>query len=189
MSVLSRTVTNTATGETITFLETSAETGGVRVVAEITLVPGGAIVPHSHLCAETFECLDGSFITRLRRQEIELTPGQSMTAEPHDMHGFRNETTQPARLKVTATPALELDRILRTLCGLSRDGLLVPGKPPSVALPTMANFAWRNRYYQPPVPRWLYWMIMGAMAPFGARDCDRMMARYNEELPPPTNQT
>jgi quercetin dioxygenase-like cupin family protein len=104
--MLNRTVNNTATGETITFLETSAETGGVRVVAEITLVPGGAVVPHSHLCAETFECLNGSFITHLRGQERKFTPGQRMIAEPHEMHGFRNDTTQPATLKVTATPAL-----------------------------------------------------------------------------------
>jgi hypothetical protein len=75
-----------------------------------------------------------------------------LIAEPHEMHGFRNDTTQPATLKVTATPALELDRILRTLCGLSRDGLLVPAKPPRVAPPIMANFAWRNRFYQPPLP-------------------------------------
>jgi hypothetical protein len=36
-------VTSTATGEKITFLEASAEPGGVGVVAEITLVPGGAV--------------------------------------------------------------------------------------------------------------------------------------------------
>jgi hypothetical protein len=40
MRITNRTVTNTLTGETITFLETSAETGGVRVVAEITLYTG-----------------------------------------------------------------------------------------------------------------------------------------------------
>jgi quercetin dioxygenase-like cupin family protein len=182
--MLSRTVTNTATGEKITFLETSAETGGVRVVAEITLVPGGAVTPHSHQCTETFECLDGSFITHLRGQEMEFRPGQRMIAEPHEMHGFRNDSAQLATLKVTATPALELDRVLRTLCGLSHDGLLVPGKPPRPVL-AMASLAWRGRYYQPPLPRWLYWMMMGALAPLGARACNRRMARYNNEVPPP----
>jgi quercetin dioxygenase-like cupin family protein len=133
MSITNRTVTNTVTGETITFLETSAETGGVRVVAEITLTPGGAVIPHSHRVSETFECLDGSFITHLAGNETEFTPGQRMIAKPHEMHGFRNDTAQPAILKVTATPAGDLDRTLRTLCGLSRDGLLMPGKPPRPA--------------------------------------------------------
>jgi quercetin dioxygenase-like cupin family protein len=130
MSITNRTVTNTVTGETITFLETSAETGGVRVVAQITLTPGGSVIPHSHRVSESFECLDGSFITHLAGKETEFLPGQRMIAEPHEMHGFRNDTAQPATLKVTATPAGDLDRTLRTLSGLSRDGLLVPGKPP-----------------------------------------------------------
>ena len=96
MSITNRTVTNTVTGETITFLETSAETGGVRVVAEITLTPGGSVIPHSHRVSETFECLDGSFITHLAGKETEFIPGQRMIAEPHEMHGFRNDTAQPA---------------------------------------------------------------------------------------------
>jgi hypothetical protein len=40
VSIPSRTVTNTATGEKITFLEASAEPGGVGVVAEITPCAG-----------------------------------------------------------------------------------------------------------------------------------------------------
>jgi quercetin dioxygenase-like cupin family protein len=187
MSITNRTVTNTVTGETITFLETSAERGGVRVVAQITLTPGGSVIPHSHRVSESFECLDGSFITHLAGKEIEFLPGQRMIAQPHEMHGFRNDTAQPATLKVTATPAGDLDRTLRTLSGLSRDGLLVPGKPPRPAF-AMASLAWRGRYYQPPLPRWLYWTMMGAMAPFGARACDRLMARYNEEGHPASPQ-
>jgi mannose-6-phosphate isomerase-like protein (cupin superfamily) len=89
-------VTNTVTGETITFLETSAETGGVRIVAEITLRPGGSVIPHSHRVSESFEYLDGDFITHLAGKETEFTPGQRMIAEPSEMHGFRNDTAQPA---------------------------------------------------------------------------------------------
>ena len=43
----------------------------------------------------------------------------------------------------------------------------------------MANLAYRGRYYSPPLPRWLYWALIGGMSPFGARACDRIMARYN----------
>jgi hypothetical protein len=75
----------------------------------------------------------------------------------------------------------------RITSGLSRDGLLVPGKPPRHPL-AMANLAYRSRYYSPPLPRWLYWTLIGAMAPFGARACDRIMARYNPP-PAPTSQT
>jgi quercetin dioxygenase-like cupin family protein len=181
MSNANRTVSNPGTGETISFLETSAETGGARVVAEITLAPGGVVTPHSHRMAETFECLEGAFLVHLDGRETEFAPGQRMVASPHRMHGFRNVTGRPAALRVTATPGGDLDRILRTLCGLSRDGLLEPGKPPRHPL-VMASLAYRGRYYSPPLPRWLYWALIGAAAPFGARACDRMIARYEEVM-------
>jgi quercetin dioxygenase-like cupin family protein len=174
----SRTVNNPGTGETITFLETSEESGGTRVVALITLAPGGGVTAHSHRATETFECAEGAFTVHLAGRDTRFSPGESMVAGPHQMHGFRNDTDVPATLKVTATPADDLDRVLRTLCGLSRDGLLVPGKPPPHPL-AMANLAYRGRYYCPPLPRWLYWALIGGMSPFGARACDRIMARYN----------
>ena len=55
MSDAYRTVDNPGTGETITFVETSEASGGARVVALITLAPGGAVTPHSHQVRETFE--------------------------------------------------------------------------------------------------------------------------------------
>lgn len=178
MSDAFRTVHNPGTGETITFLETSEDTGGARVVALIRLDPGGAVTPHSHRITETFECVDGSFTVHLNGRDLAFAPGDSVVADPHELHGFRNDTDAPATLRVTATPAGDLDRVLRTLCGLSTDGLLVPGKPPRHPF-VMASLAHRGRYYSPPLPRWLYWTLIGATAPLGARACDRIMARYN----------
>jgi quercetin dioxygenase-like cupin family protein len=187
MSNAYRTVVNRGTGETITFVETSEESGGARVVALITLAPGGAVTPHSHQVKETFECVEGVFTVHLGGRDMAFPAGASMAASPHQLHGFRNDTDVPATLKVTATPAGDLDRVLRTLCGLSQDGLLVPGKPPRHPL-AMANLAYRGRYYSPPLPRWLYWALIGAMAPFGARACDLIMACYNPP-PVPNSQT
>ena len=178
MSDAYRTVDNPGTGETITFVETSEASGGARVVALITLAPGGAITPHSHQVKETFECIEGTFTIHLADRDMTFPAGASLAVGPHQLHGFRNDTDVPATLKVTATPAGDLDRVLRTLSGLSRDGLLVPGKPPRHPL-AMANLAYRGRYYSPPLPRWLYWTLIGAMAPFGARACDQIMTRYN----------
>ena len=172
------TVSNPGTGETIAFLETAEDSGGARVVALITVAPGGAVTPHSHRATETFECVEGVFTVRLGGRDMRFPPGERVIADPHQMHGFRNDTGVPAILKVTATPADDLDRVLRTLCGLSRDGLLIPGKPPRHPL-VMANLAYRGRYYSPPLPRWLYWTLIGGMSPFGARACTRVMARYN----------
>jgi quercetin dioxygenase-like cupin family protein len=178
MSDAYRTVDNPGTGETITFVETSEASGGARVVALITLAPGGAVTPHSHQVKETFECIEGTFTIHLAGRDMTFPAGACVAAGPHQLHAFRNDTDIPATLKVTATPAGDLDRELRTLSGLSRDGLLVPGRPPRHPM-AMANLAYRSRYYSPPLPRWLYWTLIGAMAPFGARACDRIMTRYN----------
>ena len=172
-------VSNPATGETITFLETTSQTGGARVVMDITLDPGGAVTPHSHRVAETFEVLDGTFVVHHAGREAHLEPGEVMVAEPFTLHGFRNDTKRPATVRVIVTPSGDLDRVLRTLAGLARDGRLVPGKPPRDPL-LMASLAWRGRYYTPPMPRWLYWPVMGSLAVFGRRAADRAIARYND---------
>lgn len=174
-----RTVTNPSEGGTITFLETSEESGGARMVATITLAPGGSVRPHSHRVEERFQCVEGTFRLQLRGTDRPFEPGEFLTAAPHELHGFRNDTDSPATLTVTATPAGDLDRILRTLAGLTRDGLLEPGKPPKHPL-AMASLAWRGRYYEPPMPRWLYMPLMAALAPLGKRTCDRLIERYTE---------
>ena len=98
----SRTVNNPGTGETITFLETSEESGGTRVVALITLAPGGAVTANSHRASETFECAEGAFTVHLGDRDMHFSPGEH--GRLHQMHGFRNDTDVAATLKVTATP-------------------------------------------------------------------------------------
>jgi quercetin dioxygenase-like cupin family protein len=175
-----RTVRNPATGETITFLETSAETAGARVLMDITLEPGGAVVPHSHRAAERFECLDGVFVIHHAGRDARFGSGDVLVAAPHAMHGFRNDSDAPATLRVTVTPADDLDKVLRTLAGQARAGRLVPGRPPRDPF-AMASIAWRGRYYQPPMPRWVYWPLMGTMAALGRRSADRLIARYSRD--------
>lgn len=185
MDADARTVTNPVTGETITFLETSEESGGARVVVSIRLAPGGAVVPHSHRVAERLECLDGRLLIHRNGREVPFGPGDVMVADPFTMHGFRNDHDEPATLKVTATPSGELDKVLRTLAGLARDGRLVPGKPPK-DMAAMAAIALRDRYYQPPMPRWVYWPLMAGLGVFGGRAADRLMAKYNDATAAPS---
>lgn len=96
MDADARTVTNPVTGEIITFLETSEESGGARVVVSIRLAPGGAVVPHSHRVAERFECLDGRLLIHRDGRETPFGPGDVMVADPFTMHGFRNDHDEPA---------------------------------------------------------------------------------------------
>ena len=54
MAKAGQTVTNPVTGERITFIETSADTGGERVTIELGLDPTGA-VPGLHVHPEQYE--------------------------------------------------------------------------------------------------------------------------------------
>ena len=54
-----RRIENPVSGEAFTFLETSEETGGARVVTLIEVQPGGGPRPHAHPSEETFELVDG----------------------------------------------------------------------------------------------------------------------------------
>lgn len=173
-----RTVANPATGETITVLKTSRETAGQETVMSITLAPAGAITPHSHRMVERFECLDGVFMAYRDGRYLPFEAGQVLVAEAHAVHALRNDTDQPATVRVTVTPSGELDTILRTLAGLARDGRLVPGKPPKDQL-AVAALAHRVRFYQPPLPRWMYWFFMDGMAMFGRHAADRLLAHYD----------
>lgn len=174
-----RRVGNPVTGETITFLRTSEETAGTEVVMLVSLTPGGSVKPHSHRMAETFECVEGTFRIHVDGRDATLSPGETMVAAPGVMHGFSNDTDKPATVRVTATPARDIDKILRTLAGLARDGRLRPGRPPQDPL-LMASLAYRGRYYAPPLPRWLYWPLIGGLAALGRRAADQAIDRYSE---------
>lgn len=132
-----RRLENAASGEAFTFVETSEETGGARVVALIEVQPGGGPRPHAHPPRETFE------------------------------------------------PANDFERVMRALAGLARDGRLGEpgGRPAEPAL--MASLARRSGYYEPPMPRLLWNLLNGALAPFGRRAADEALARYDREHPSP----
>lgn len=178
-----RILTNPLSGETFTFVETSQETGGSRVVTLIELHPGGNAPRHAHPTHEVFECLDGHVTLHHEGREVRMSPGMTLAVQPQQLHGFVNHTDELATLRVTVTPAADFERTMRLLAGLAKDGRLVPGRPPKNPF-LMANLAVRSGYYQAPLPRPAYWALMHAMAPFGRRACDAALERYDRPEPP-----
>ena len=106
--------------------------------------------------------------------DTEFKPDQRMIVEPHQMHGYRNDTSaQPATIRVAAAPAGGLDPILRTLSGLSHEGLLGPGKPP--CLPCYGESGLAQPLLSAAASQMALLDDDRAMAPLGARACDRLM--------------
>jgi hypothetical protein len=49
----------------------------------------------------------------------------------------------------------------------------------------MASLAVRSGYYEPPMPRLVWNLLQGTLAPFGRRAADEALARYDRAHPSP----
>jgi quercetin dioxygenase-like cupin family protein len=162
-----RTIHDPTTGETVTFLETAAESGGERVVMRLGLAPGTVVPPHAHPIEEAFECLAGRLEFRLDGRTRELRPGATVTAPPGRVHGFRTLSPDPAALRIIATPGAEAEYGLRVKFLMSRDGYLPQGGGPPRHLLLAAIVLQRGGLYFPPLPRWLFRALIAGLAALG----------------------
>jgi quercetin dioxygenase-like cupin family protein len=122
---MKKTIINPVIKDTVTFLQTSASSGGRISDLELTLLPAGGNPLHHHPYPEKFTAIDGELGLRLGKnnQKI-LKPGESFTAAPGALHSFFNPTDREIRFSVQVEPASEgLEYFLRILYGLAADGL------------------------------------------------------------------
>ena len=167
---LDRTIADTNTGETITFLRTASESGEDQVTMQLSVAPGTVIAPHAHPIEEAFEVQVGQVEFRLDRQTIELGPGDAITAARGQVHGLRNMSDHPVVMRVVAKPGMEAEYAMRMKFMLSRDGYLpVPGGGPPKDLLIGAVMIDRGGLYLPPLPRWLFRVTMRSLASIGRR--------------------
>ena len=115
---------NPAQQNSVSFLQTSAQTNGTRTLIEIEVAPGGGTIPHYHrLFSERFEVLDGELEVQLGTSIQRLTVGQSATAEPNILHRFTNTTQQPTRFLIELRPGhTGMEQGLQIVYGLASDG-------------------------------------------------------------------
>jgi mannose-6-phosphate isomerase-like protein (cupin superfamily) len=121
-----RRISNPVQQDGAVFVETVAESGGVRTLVEIDVSPGGGNMPHRHLSyAEHFEVLEGTLTVRVGRAERRLGPGEKATAPANTTHCFRNETDTTVRFLVTLDPGHRgMEQALQIGYGLAADGLV-----------------------------------------------------------------
>lgn len=123
---MKRTIVNPVIKDTVTFLQTSAESGGTLTEAEITLMPGGGNPLHYHKTySETFTAVVGDLGLNLARNVTRiLKPGESYTVDPMALHRFFNPTGDEIKFRVRIIPGQRgLENSLRILYGLATDGL------------------------------------------------------------------
>jgi mannose-6-phosphate isomerase-like protein (cupin superfamily) len=151
------TLVNTATGETITFLETAADTGGVYTLIECTVRPGGG-VPMAHVHpyqSETFEIIEGELSMKAGRDKLVAQPGDVVLVSPGQVHKFWNAGDEPVRFRCTVLPSLQFESVIETMFALDADGKLNKrGLPNPLRLAVIAKATFDDAR-APYVPAWM----------------------------------
>jgi mannose-6-phosphate isomerase-like protein (cupin superfamily) len=122
---MKKTIVNPIFKDSVTFLQTSAETDGRTTELEVTLMPKGRNVLHCHAYPETFTAIDGDLGLENEKKERKiLKSDESYTVESMAWHCFYNPTDPEIRFGVLVEPANEkLEYFLRILYGMAADGL------------------------------------------------------------------
>ena len=119
-----RTIENPIIGDRVTFVRTSAETGGKVSEIVVELSPGGGNEPHYHtLFTESFTPIRGDLGVLVGEEKRTLHTGETTTVPPGVVHCFFNPTDRMVRFRGEAGPGLVgLERFAQIAYGLARDG-------------------------------------------------------------------
>lgn len=123
---MKRTIVNPVISDIVTFLQTSEESQGAVTALEITLMPGGSNPLHYHKTySETFTVMEGHLGLKTDRSKQKfLSPGESFTVQPMQLHAFFNPTNTICKFRVEIRPGHSgFEDSLRILYGLAADGL------------------------------------------------------------------
>ncbi len=108
MAEAGESIVNPATGETIVFVRTAAETGGELLEMEnVWTRPDHCTPPHVHpRMEETWEVLRGRARFRIGDEELSAGPGETVVGPPGVPHFAWNESGGETALLITMRPAL-----------------------------------------------------------------------------------
>lgn len=117
-------IENPVTGERITFLRTSAETGGALAELELA-ISAQAFLPAAHVHRvqdERFEVLEGRIRLRCRDEESVREPGDIVLVPAGSPHSWAPTGGRGARVKVTFTPGRDIELFFDDYFRLAREG-------------------------------------------------------------------
>jgi quercetin dioxygenase-like cupin family protein len=115
---------NPVTGERAIVVEGCDDNAGRRIVSEVYVRPGGAVVgEHLHpVIEETFEVLSGTMAFSVDGKESKEGPGTRVTVPPGTWHDWWNGGADDAVFRVDISPGRRFEQMIGTLFGLAIDG-------------------------------------------------------------------
>ena len=169
MITTGQSLVNPATGETLVFRTTAADTNGEAVVVEAFVEPHGAVAAaHLHPSQEErFEVLSGELEFRVRKQTFVARAGDRVVVPAGTPHRFRNLGEETAHFVCEVRPALGFERLIETMFTLAADGKVNrKGMPNPLRLAVIANHHFGDVRLPFP-PAWLQRLGLVLAAPLG----------------------
>jgi mannose-6-phosphate isomerase-like protein (cupin superfamily) len=146
---------NPLTGEKAMIVESAAESGGARIVADLAVeaggfVPGGEHV-HDHL-AEHVEVRAGRVTFVFDGEERTLAAGEQLTVVPGTWHRWWNAGQEEVQVRVRVEPAMRFEEAILVVWGLCADGHTNADGRPSPLFGALLTTRYRPevRFRQPP---------------------------------------
>jgi len=159
-------ISNPITGERITFLQTARDTQGRLLLFDCRVTPGGSTLPaHIHATQEErLTVVSGALGVTRGDNTYRLQPGQSITLPPKVKHQWWIAADEEVRMRVTVTPACNLETVLEVLCRMAQNGATdkhcLPKDP--FQLVTLGRL---SDTYVPGVPIWMQRSMLAVAAP------------------------
>jgi len=115
---------NPVIGDRAVLVKSSEETNGERSEFDIYLVPGGGNALHFHdSFSETFTVVEGELTVQIGLTEKVLRKGEQHTVKRHQLHAFKNKTSNPVKFNVKLTPGHSgFEKAIAIGYGLAADG-------------------------------------------------------------------
>jgi quercetin dioxygenase-like cupin family protein len=161
---------NPIQGDWMVFRETSRDTGGELLSAELIVSPHGGNPLHVHPHQEErFEALSGTLGVQVGDERRTLGEGEKALVPPGTPHRWWNDADQEeARVLIEFRPALNTEIFFETLYGSARDGK-VGEKGASFLLQQAVTLTGVNKgeIYRASPPILVQKVLLAALAPVG----------------------
>lgn len=147
-------IENPATGERITFVRTSAQTGGARAELDLDLSPTAHLpAEHIHLRQEeSFEVVSGQVLLKCRGEQSVRGPGEIVAVPPGAPHAWAPAGDDGARVRIVFTPGAGIEEFFDEFFACGREGRVNAKGMPSLFVTARLGLAHDMYLAGPPVP-------------------------------------
>lgn len=162
-------IVNPATGLTLRFVKTAADTGGELLVMEATYEPS-SVKPVEHFHprqSEHFKILEGTLRARIDGVERELVAGETLDVEAGVSHEMWNEGPGRARTYWETRPALRTEDFFEALARLAREGETNEKGVPGFLQVAMLASTYRDEFRTTSPPQPIQAVVLSVVALIG----------------------